>query len=84
MNINYPIIQKLALIKIILPKYDPIEKYGNYKKLITDINKSHNDKKKKKKSKQEMDLISKEKDIDAVASVMNGNNLINREVIDNG
>jgi len=36
---NNPIIQKLALIKIILPKYDPIEKYGNYKKLITDINK---------------------------------------------
>ena len=33
-----PIIQKLALIKIILPKYDPIEKYGNYIKIITDIN----------------------------------------------
>ena len=39
LNINNPIIQKLALIKIILPKYDPIEKYGNYKKLITEINK---------------------------------------------
>ena len=48
---------------------------------ITDINKSHNDKKKKKKSKQEMELISKEKDIDTVASVMNGNNLINDERI---
>jgi len=33
-----PIIPKLALIKIILPKYDPIEKYGNYIKIITDIN----------------------------------------------
>ena len=33
MNINNP------LIKIILPKYDPIEKYGNYIKVITEINK---------------------------------------------
>ena len=33
-----PIIQKLALIKIILPKYDPLAKYGDYIKLITDIN----------------------------------------------
>ena len=33
-----PIIQKLALIKIILPKYDPVEKYGNYIKIIKDIN----------------------------------------------
>ena len=39
LNNNNPIIQKLELIKIILPKYEPIEKYGNYLKLITDINK---------------------------------------------
>ena len=37
---NNSIIQKLALIKIILPKYDPIEKFGNYRKIITDINKT--------------------------------------------
>ena len=37
-NYDNPIIQKLALIKIILPKYDPLAKYGDYIKLITDIN----------------------------------------------
>ena len=31
-------IQKLSLMKIIIPKYDPIEKYENYKKMIIDIN----------------------------------------------
>ena len=38
-NYNNPIIQKLALIKIILPKFDPQAKYGDYIRLITDINK---------------------------------------------
>ena len=38
-NYNNTIIQKLALIKIIISKYDPVEKYGNYIKTITDINK---------------------------------------------
>ena len=38
-NYNNPIIQKLALIKIISPKYDPQEKYGYYIKFIKDINK---------------------------------------------
>ena len=42
-NINNPVIQKLALIKIILPKYDPLENYGKYIKLITDINKKIQD-----------------------------------------
>ena len=36
---NNSIIQKLALIKIILPKYDPMERYGNFIKIITNINK---------------------------------------------
>ena len=34
---NNEIIQKLSLIKIILPKYDPVEKYGNYIKVIKNI-----------------------------------------------
>ena len=29
LNNNNPIIQEIALIKIILPKYDPLEKYEN-------------------------------------------------------
>ena len=40
---NNEIIQKLSLIKIILPKYDPIEKYGNYIKIIKNIKQKIND-----------------------------------------
>jgi len=55
-------------------------KYEKMKnKDISDINKSYNNKKKKKMPKQEMELISKEKDIDTVANIMNSNILINDE-----
>ena len=37
-NYKNVIIQKLALIKIILPEFDPIEKYYKYKKNLTYIN----------------------------------------------